>query len=135
MPIIISENTVDSDFINKVEEISGQPFHKCMQCGTCSGSCPMIEKMVLTPRSVLQMTNFGMKEKVSEANTVWLCASCHTCLVRCPRGLDLPKIMEAIRLLTLRKNQNYIEPFEIEKERIAELPPIALVSCFRKHTA
>ena len=135
MPIVISDKTVDSEFIRKIEEISGEAFHKCMQCGTCSGSCPMIENMVLSPRKIIQMANFGLKDNVRAANTAWVCASCHTCLVRCPRGIDLPKIMEAIRLLTLRENENYIEPFEIEKERIEELPQIALVSCFRKHTA
>ncbi|MFH1861864.1 MAG: 4Fe-4S dicluster domain-containing protein [bacterium] len=135
MSIIISDATVISEFIRKVEEISGQKFSKCMQCGTCSGSCPMIVQMTVSPRRLVLLTKFGQESEVNRANTVWLCASCHNCEVRCPRGLDLPKIMEAIRLLKLRKNENFIEPFAIEEEVVADLPPIALVSCFRKLTA
>ena len=135
MPVYINDKEVNTEFIRKIEEISGQLYRKCMQCGTCSGSCPMIAKMDVTPRNLVHMSILGLEERVMRANTVWLCASCHTCQVRCPRGLELPKIMEAIRLLTLRKNVNYVEPVEIEAERIEELPQIALVSCFRKHTA
>jgi hypothetical protein len=43
--------------------------------------------------------------------------------------------MEAIRLLTLRENEDYVVPFEIKKEEIRDLPPIAMVAAFRKHTA
>jgi hypothetical protein len=43
--------------------------------------------------------------------------------------------MEAIRQITLRTNENYLEPFEIDDELVEDLPPIAMVSCFRKHTA
>ena len=135
MPIVINDSSVIRDFVRKVEEISGEPFSKCMQCGTCSGLCPMSDQMTITPRRLVLMTKFGQQEQVLGANTVWLCASCHSCLVRCPRGLDLPKVMEAIRQITLRTNENYLEPFEIDDELVENLPPIAMVSCFRKHTA
>jgi hypothetical protein len=43
--------------------------------------------------------------------------------------------MEAIRLITLRDNIDYVRIREIPSEKIASLPPIALISSFRKHTA
>jgi len=135
MPLLISDKTIDSEFIRKVEEISGQPLSKCMQCGTCTGACPMNGVVDLSPRRMMHMTKFGLKDIVKNANTAWVCASCHACLVRCPRGLDIPKIMEAVRQLTLRGNVNYIEPAELVKENFEDMPQIALVSCFRKHTA
>ena len=79
------------------------------------------------------MLHFGQGDKLVDSRTVWLCASCHECQARCPRGIEIPKVMEAVRLLTLRQNRNYIEPFEIEEFR--ELPQIAAVSSFRKLTA
>ena len=135
MSIIISGKTIIPEFVQKVEEISGENFSKCMQCGTCSGSCPVSAEMTITPREIMLKTHFGMEEQVKSANTVWLCASCHSCMVRCPRGIDIPKVMEAIRLLTLRTNEDYIELNKIEKEVLEDLPPIAMVICFRKHTA
>jgi len=135
MKIQITDKTCDPEFVKKLEEISGQNIHKCMQCGTCTGGCPMGEEVDLPPRSIILLSHFGLKEKVTDSNTVWLCASCNTCYARCPRGLDIPKVMEAIRQLSLRDNQNHVEPNEISKEVLRDLPQIALVSCFRKHTS
>ncbi len=66
---------------------------------------------------------------------IWLCATCQSCTVNCPRGIDLTKVMEAARLLTLRKNENHVELAEIPTEAIEEMPQIAMVSCFRRHTS
>ncbi|MGD8227745.1 MAG: hypothetical protein PVI20_08190, partial [Desulfobacteraceae bacterium] len=68
-------------------------------------------------------------------NTCWVCAACHSCNVRCPRGVDLPRVMEALRLMTLRKNKNYIEPSELPADTVKECPQIALVAGFRKLTS
>ncbi|OIP29792.1 MAG: heterodisulfide reductase [Deltaproteobacteria bacterium CG2_30_43_15] len=135
MTIEISDKTYDEEFVKKVEEISGENFHKCMQCGMCSGGCPMIEYMDIPPRRIMILTHFGLKDKVISSKTAWICATCNACSVRCPRGVELTKVMEAIRQLTLRKNINYVEPSAISEETIADLPQIALVSCFRKHTS
>ncbi len=135
MSLKITDVSHDEAFIQKLEEISGENVHKCMQCGTCSGGCPMGDKMDATPRKIMLLSHFGMKETVSDTNTVWLCATCNTCHARCPRGIDIPKIMEAIRQLTLRENENRIEPNEIPAEVMSEMPQIAFVSCFRKNTS
>jgi heterodisulfide reductase subunit C len=135
MPVEISDKTIKKDFIRKVEELSGQDIHKCFQCGTCGGACPMSGHMDAIPRKVMRMTQFGLEEKVSSLNTCWTCASCHNCTVNCPRGIDLARVMEAIRLLALRKNVNHVEPCEMSEETVKDAPQIALVSCFRKMTS
>lgn len=135
MPIEISEKTVRSDFIERVMKLSGQDIYKCFQCGTCGGACPMSGKMDTIPRKIMRMTQLGMEDEVAGAGTCWTCASCHTCTVMCPRGIDLARVMEAIRLLTLRKNENHIEPSRVKAEDVKALPQIALVSCFRKMTS
>ncbi|MDP8208389.1 MAG: 4Fe-4S dicluster domain-containing protein [Candidatus Electryonea clarkiae] len=135
MPVILSDRTIDLDFIRKLEDISGQPLKTCMQCGTCAAVCPMDESTDMTPRKLIHLAQLGLHDAVMNSNMAWICASCHTCEVRCPRGIDIPKLMEALRLLILRKNENFIEPFEISDEAFEELPQIAMVSAFRKHTA
>jgi heterodisulfide reductase subunit C len=135
MKIVISDREYDEEFVKKVQEISGENFHKCMQCGTCSGSCPMLEEMQISPRQLVALAHFGLSDLLLKADTVWLCASCHTCEARCPRGLDLPKLMEAIRQVALRKNVDHVEILTIPKSTMEELPQIALVSAFRKHTS
>ncbi len=135
MPIEISEKTIKHEFIEKVSQLSGQDIFMCFQCGTCGGACPMSGEMDTLPRRIMRMAQLGMEAEVSGSQTSWHCASCHTCTANCPRGIDLARVMEAVRLLTLRKNINMINPSSLPAETIKELPQIALVSCFRKLTS
>ena len=65
-------------------------FRTCIQCGVCSGSCPMGEVMDFTPRKAAKMIADGRFEEVVSSNTPWLCVACHTCQVRCPSQLLIP---------------------------------------------
>jgi heterodisulfide reductase subunit C2 len=135
MPITISEKTMKSDFVEKLVKLSGQNIYKCFQCGTCGGACPMSGELETMPRKIMRMAQFGLEDNIAETKTCWTCASCHTCTVTCPRGIDLARVMEAIRQLTLRKNENYVEPSRLPAETIKKMPQIAMVSCFRKMTS
>jgi len=121
--------------VEKICEISGENIFKCMQCGTCSAVCPMVESMGFTTRHGIHLLQFGRTDEVISARIGEFCASCHTCMVRCPRGLDVAKIYEAVRQVSLRKNQDFIKPQEISKETMAKAPQIAFVSGFRKLTS
>ncbi len=91
--------------------------------------------MEITTRKAMLMLQHGMVDELLASKTPWLCASCHSCQVRCPRGLELTRIMEAVRLLALRKNIDKINPREIVREDVIDMPQIALVAGFRKLTA
>ena len=135
MRIELSRQRLKNEFVKKIEEISKQSLLSCNQCGKCSAGCPMSSAMDLLPNQVIRLLQLGIEEDLNNAKTVWTCASCFTCTVRCPQGLDLAKLMEAVRLITLRKNVDYVRATDIPAETIAELPQIALVGSFRKHTA
>ena len=135
MPLYVSKKTTDEKLQQKVREISGQAFQKCYQCGTCSGSYPMVEHITAAPRQIMAFLQLGQTEKLAAANTPWVCASCHTCEVRCPREIDIPKLMEALRQCKLRENVDHVAPESIKPEVIEEAPQIAMVSCFRKLTS
>ena len=134
MRVELTKKKLSSDFVNKVIEISGQDLLSCYQCGKCSAGCPMVFAMDILPNQIIRFAQLGMEEDIAKSETIWLCASCTTCTARCPRGVDLSRVMEALRLLTLRKNIDTVEPSQISRETIAELPQIALVSGFRKFT-
>jgi heterodisulfide reductase subunit C len=121
--------------IGKIMEISGENIYQCMQCGTCSAVCPMIESMGFTTRQGIHFLQFGRTEEVIDARIGEYCASCHACQVRCPRGIEVPRVFEAVRQLVLRQNIDLIKPQEIPKETMAEAPQIAFVSTFRKLTS
>jgi len=73
--------------------------HACMQCGTCTASCPNAFAMDLAPRQMWRMLLFGLAQEVLESRTFWLCSSCYTCTLRCPRGLPLTDAMAALKRL------------------------------------
>lgn len=91
--------------------------------------------MDLLPNKVMRLVQLGLEEDIADSKTIWLCASCLICTVRCPKGVDISRVMEALRLITLRKNINFVEPSRISPESIVEFPQIALVSGFRKLTS
>ena len=128
-------NPRKSEFIQKVNELSGQNVGLCYQCGTCSAICPNSGEMDLLPRQFMRRTQLGLEQDIAESKTAWICASCLSCTVRCPRGIDIARVIEAVRLLRLRENIDYVNLNQIPAATIAALPPIALISSFRKHTA
>jgi heterodisulfide reductase subunit C len=116
-----------------VEELSGENVFACYQCGMCAAGCPLTEEMDRLPSQVirdLQLDDITLLD----SNAMWVCASCLACEVRCPKGVDLAKLMEALRQLHLRKELDHVSIDEMSPQEIAKLPQIALVASFRKKT-
>ncbi len=134
MRVKLSRARLRSEFCARVSELSGQDLNLCYQCGKCSAGCPMSFAMDLLPNQVMRLVQLGLDEDIAGCKTIWLCASCLACTVRCPKGVDIARVMEALRLLSLRKNVDFVSPSQMGQETIAELPQIALVSGFRKFT-
>jgi len=59
----------------------------CIQCGTCSASCPNAFAMDLTPRHLWRMVLLGQTDAIFSSQTFSLCSACYYCTLRCPRGL------------------------------------------------
>ncbi len=126
----LSKEVLSADFARRVEELSGQSPYRCYQCGKCSAGCPFAETMDLLPSQVLRLVQLG-DERLLDARAPWSCASCLACEMRCPRGVDIAKVMEAVRLLSLRKGET---PFAVKEAPCGSLPQIALVGVTRKMT-
>lgn len=120
-------------FLEKIIELSGEHITRCEQCGICSGGCPLVGEMDRTPAEMMRMVQLG-DEEIANSKTIWICSSCFTCTVKCPRGLDPSKVAEALRQLSLRKAVDHIDIMHIPEEEMRKLPQIALVSAFRKLT-
>jgi len=118
----------------RVKEISGQNPFLCMQCGTCSASCTGIGKMDLLPRQILRKIQLG-DPGVLQCSSIWVCTACLTCTVRCPRGIDIARLMEALRAINLRKGNEALVLEKVPSELIREVPQMALTSGFRKLSA
>ena len=75
----------------------------CIQCGTCTASCPAAEAMDITPRKMWRMIQLGLKDEVLHSKTMWLCSVCYSCSVRCPRGIPLTDIIAHLKQLAIQE--------------------------------
>ena len=121
-------------FKQKVGELSGENVDLCFQCGACSSGCPLTEEMDYLPSKIIRLVQLGLEE-VLDSKTIWICTTCFNCEVRCPRGIDIANVMEALRQIVLRSKYNRVSLDELTQEELRELPQIALVCNQRKMTA
>ena len=61
----------------------------CIQCGTCSGTCPLSIYMDYTPRRIIQLVREGFRDEALSCQTIWLCASCYSCGAHCPQQIKI----------------------------------------------
>ncbi len=74
-----------------------ESLQSCIQCGTCSGVCPLSIYMDYSPRQVMALTRSDFKNEVLRSHTIWLCASCYACTVECPREIRITDIMYELK--------------------------------------
>lgn len=100
------EEGMQLDFMNEVYALpGGDKVKDCIQCGTCSGSCPASFRMEQTPRQLFSMIRAGMRNEVLSSDTVWLCASCYTCPVRCPKEIKIADVFYAIKRIAIKEGK------------------------------
>jgi heterodisulfide reductase subunit C len=89
----------NADFIKQVDKESGQPVQKCYQCGKCTAGCPVAFAMDYPPQQVIRMVQLGLKDELLKSNTIWICATCHTCSTRCPCNVEIAHVMDVLRIM------------------------------------
>ena len=80
-------------------------LESCIQCGTCSGVCPMSIYMDHTPRQVMELTRSDFKNEVLGSTTIWLCASCYACTTECPRQIRITDIMYELKQRAMQEGR------------------------------
>jgi heterodisulfide reductase subunit C len=135
MRVRLSAEILRSELVRRIEEISGEDLLKCYQCGKCAAGCPAAFAMDMLPSQVIRFAQLGLVEEVLDSKTPWFCAACQTCYARCPKGVDLSRIMEAIREIGLQERGDYINLNTLSPDDLAEFPQQAFIASFRKYTA
>lgn len=83
---------------------SAKKILNCIQCGTCSGSCPFSDRMDHTPRELFALIRDGEISEVFRSNTPWFCVSCYHCMVRCPQELAVTDLMYFVKQMAIKNN-------------------------------
>jgi len=86
------------NFLKEVEANveEGDWVKMCMQCGVCSGSCPLGPHWDHPPQEIFMMIRANKRDDVLRSSSMWMCTSCYNCIVRCPRGLPITHIMHGL---------------------------------------
>jgi heterodisulfide reductase subunit C len=83
----------------------GEALRDCIQCGTCSGSCPVTWAMEESPRQIFAMIRAGMRDRVLDSLTIWTCASCYQCAERCPQEIKITDVMYMLKRMSIREKR------------------------------
>jgi len=81
----------------------------CIQCGRCTGGCPVTARTPLNVRRfVYDAVDDDRLEALSEQPEIWDCTTCNTCAIRCPKGLEPFEVLLGLR--AMRAEEGNIEP-------------------------
>lgn len=95
--------TSQSELAEAVLRESGQNVNLCYQCRKCAAGCPISYAMDYKPAQLIHAIRLGLDDLVLNSKTMWLCASCETCTTRCPQEVDVAKVMDAVKIVALRR--------------------------------
>ena len=103
-PLPKSETELRAAFWGQLSSFpEGDKIKSCLQCGTCSGSCPVSYAMDITPRQTIALFRAGRIEDILHSRTIWICASCYSCTVRCPVGIKVTDTLYALKRIAMSK--------------------------------
>jgi heterodisulfide reductase subunit C len=100
--LLKSERDLREAFLADIDRIPGAGrLNQCIQCGTCTASCPVSFAMDSTPRQVIAMFRAGAIEELLESRTIWVCASCYQCTMRCPADIRITELLYAFKRIAI----------------------------------
>jgi heterodisulfide reductase subunit C len=105
-PGVLSQNeqALRDAFLAEIDRIpGGARINQCIQCGTCTASCPVSFAMDMTPRQVIGMFRAGAFEELLESRTIWVCASCYQCTMRCPADIQVTDLLYALKRISIER--------------------------------
>lgn len=107
------QREADHEWSDQILNFPGcERLSSCIQCGTCSGTCPLSIYMDYTPRKVISLIREGFREEALSCQTIWLCASCYSCSVLCPQKIHITDVMYRLKRDAI-KHKKYPKRFPV----------------------
>ncbi len=79
----------------------------CIQCGRCTGGCPVSLRTDFNIRKVIY-ENLRQRKKWLLPHEIWSCTTCRTCEDRCPKGVNIVDYIVGLRSYQVERGK--IEP-------------------------
>ena len=98
------QRNTEPEWPHEISRLPGcEKLLSCIQCGTCSGSCPLSIYMDYTPRRIINLVREGFRDEALASQTIWLCASCYACAVHCPQKIQITDVMYTLKREAIRR--------------------------------
>jgi heterodisulfide reductase subunit C2 len=111
--VLALQQTRNRDFIDQVEKESGQQVSRCYQCGNCSASCNYTPVYDYPANQIMRLIQLGQEDLVLRSRAIWLCANCQACTTRCPCNIDVARVMESLRVMSVDKEMVSIKKIRL----------------------
>jgi len=103
MTIRIKKGQAGKRLLNQIKKMSGIDLDACYQCKKCSCGCTVSGHVQSPPAELIRRLQLGAGDELLENDLIWTCVSCETCFARCPMGIDIVSVMDALRTLAIEK--------------------------------
>lgn len=119
-----SEDRLDLTFAEKIA-VDVERLYSCIQCGSCTASCPTANRMTITPQRLSHFIKLGMRDEVLESGSFWLCTSCRACATHCPRGIPVLENIIGLKTYSIRNGLSVPPDVELLRQTIASTRNVA----------
>jgi heterodisulfide reductase subunit C len=103
MAITITKGEKAQGLIRRIEQMTGTDLSSCYQCKRCTSGCPVSKLVNAPPSEIMRRLHLHAGDELLDTEIVWMCVSCETCSARCPMGIDVAAVMDALRALAREK--------------------------------
>ncbi len=100
----------DPDFKAEMRAASGTDFGLCFQCMTCTLGCPLAWAMDHPPNEIVRLVQLGLADEVLSSKSIQICSACETCVTRCPNGIEIANLVDALRIRAFERDLPTREP-------------------------
>lgn len=103
MTIRIKKNRTTQPLLKTVQAMSDVDLSVCYQCKKCSSGCTVTGLTHAGPAEIIRRLQLGAGNELLNSDLIWTCVSCETCFARCPMGIDMVAVMDALRTLAVER--------------------------------
>ena len=90
--------------MNGLTELDVRKANACLECGRCTGVCPVSETHGFSPRRIISRLVAGGEPDAADDDSIWSCLTCRLCEQVCPAAIPYADFNRKLRV-SYRKNK------------------------------
>ncbi|MHA1727075.1 MAG: CoB--CoM heterodisulfide reductase subunit C [Promethearchaeota archaeon] len=94
--------STSSKIAQKFVDAGLERIRSCINCGTCTGSCPSGRRTAIRTRSAIRRALTGDESVLSDIE-IWFCTTCYYCYERCPRNIPVTDMIIKLRNIAVEE--------------------------------